>query len=210
MRFSRFGAGLLAAGLAVSLTACGGNDDSGGDLPSLTPTPSATPTSAPTTAPASPAVLPVRSTQKYGGLNLVLDHTAQPPANALAALQTYEAYERGAHKSLATNVEDPSLAAKSTGQALQMVRDVLRDQKTKKVRTGGTVTVTFKLVRASGALAAFSGCYDQSKSVLVRANGTSYVGPGAKSYPRLPLTLIVTNMGGPWKVTEYNLKAGKC
>lgn len=210
MRFSRIGAGLMVVGLAASLAGCGGKDDESGGLPSLPSTPSSTATDTPSATPTTPAALPIRSTQKFGGLTLVLDHTAQPPANALAALQAYESFESSAHKSLATNVEDPNLAVNSGDKALQMVRDVLKDQKTKKVRTGGSVTVTFKLVKANAALAAFSGCYDQSKSVLVRANGTSYVGPGAKSYPRLPLNLIVTNVGGPWKVTEYNLKAGKC
>jgi hypothetical protein len=31
-----------------------------------------------------------------------------------------------------------------------------------------------------------------------------------KRYPQLLLTVIVANVGGLWKVTEYNLKEGKC
>jgi hypothetical protein len=154
--------------------------------------------------------VPTRSSQRYGGLTLVLDRSAQPPANAQAALQAYDDYERSAHKSMATNAEDQNLAKKTLGKPLQFIRDVVRDQKTKGVRTGGSVAVTVKVVRASTALAAFSGCYDQSKSVLVRANGTSYIGPGAKKYPRMQLTVIVTSFGGLWRVTEYNLKADKC
>jgi hypothetical protein len=54
--------------------------------------------------------VPTRSSQRYGGLTLVLDRSAPPPANAQAALQAYDDYERSAHKSMATNAEDQNLA----------------------------------------------------------------------------------------------------
>ncbi|HEY0693946.1 MAG TPA: hypothetical protein VGD71_33485 [Kribbella sp.] len=211
MRFPRLGASLTAAVLVVALAACGGKADSGG-LPSTSTTPSDPLTSTPSTStpPPQPTAAPIRSTQKYSSLTLVLDHSAQPPANAKVALQVYEDYERSAHRSEATNVEDPNLGKKASGQPLQRVRDILRNQKSQGVRTGGSITVTVRLVRASAAAAAFSGCYDQSKSLLVRANGTSYTGPLTKKYPRLKLNVIITNVAGLWLVTERNLKADRC
>jgi hypothetical protein len=199
--------------LLLALTACGSNDNKSSDLPTSPASSSSVPSTPPpsTVAPSmQPTAAPTRSSQKYDTLTLVLDHSAQPPAVAQAALAVYEEFERSAHKTMATNVEDPNLAKKATAQPLGFVRGVMRDQKAKGLRTGGTVTVKVKLYRASVALAAFNGCYDQSKSVLVRANGTSYAGPGAKQYPRMQLTVIVSNTGGLWRVTEYNLKADKC
>lgn len=35
-------------------------------------------------------------------------------------------------------------------------------------------------------------------------------GPGAKQYPRLKVAVVLTNAGGLWKVTEYNLKREAC
>jgi hypothetical protein len=202
---------LLSGALLASLVACGDKDDSGG-LPSIgtSTTASSAPTPTASAPSPTPTAVPTRSSQKYGTLTLVLDHSAQPPENAKVALQVLEDYERSAHRSEATNVEDPNLAKKASGQPLQRVRDILRDQKSQGVRTGGSITVTVKLVRASAAVAAFSGCYDQSRSLLVRANGTSYTGPLTKKYPRLKLTAIITNVAGLWLVTERALKADKC
>ncbi len=206
MNSSRLGAGLTATVLILGLVACG-NDSAG--APPAAGTPSAAPsTSTPRTV-ATPTVAPTRSTQKYGALTLVQNHAA-PPANAALALEAYEEYERATHNSQATNVEDPRLTKVATGQPVQLVRDSVRDQKAKGVKTGGTITITAKLVRASGSLAVFSGCYNQSKSLLVRANGTSYTGPLTKQYPQLNLNVVVTNASGIWTVTEYLLKAGSC
>jgi hypothetical protein len=202
---------LLSGALLASLVACGNKDDSG-DLPSLgtSTTTSSAPTPTASAASPTPTAVPTRSSQKYGALTLVLDHSAQPPANAQAALRAYEDYERSSHKSMATNVEDPNLAKRSAGAALQDIRGVLKDQKATGVRTGGLVTVTVKLVGAGAAVAAFSGCYDQSKSLLVRANGTSYIGPETKKAPHIQIAVVVTNVTGQWMVTEYNLKGDKC
>jgi hypothetical protein len=210
MKFHRLGAALTAATLTVSLAACGGNDDSGG-LPTVSTAPSDTPASASaTTAAPTPTAPPTSSTQKFGTLTLVLDHTPKPPANSELVLQAYDEFERSAHKTYATNVEDPALARRAGVAALQDARKVLQDQKAKKVRTGGSITVTVKVDRTNAAVAGLSSCYDQSKAVLVRADGTTYVGPGAKQYPRLKVTVILANVGGLWKVTEYNLRRDIC
>ena len=211
MRRSRIGAALVAAGLAVSLVGCGGGKDDATDLPTIGGQSSGPSSSTPgPTTPAPPTAVPTTSTQKYGPLTLILNHTATSSENAQLALQAYQEYERSSHNTLATNVEDPKLAERSSGSALQDIRNVLRDQKSKGVRTGGAITVTVKVTRSSGGLAALTGCYDQSKSLLVRANGTSYVGPGTKKSPRIKIEVVVTNVASLWKVTEYNLKGDKC
>jgi hypothetical protein len=200
----------LLAPLTLLLAACGGGDYTGG-LPAVTDSSTSPSSTASSTNPSTtPAVLPVRSAQKYAALTLVLDHTAPPPAGAGPALTAYQDFERSAHRSEATNVEDPNLAKAASGQAVQFVRGIVKGQQAKAERTGGTITVKVKLARSSAELAAFTGCYDQSKSLLVRANGTSYVGPLAKKYPRLRLTVIVTNIVGSWQVTDYDLKADRC
>jgi hypothetical protein len=209
MKFHRLGAVLTAAAVTVSLAACGGGKNDSTTPPASTP-PSDRPTTAPTTtAPSTPTEPPTRSTQKYGALTLVLDHTAKP-ADSDLVLQAYDEYERSSHKSFATNIEDPALARRTAGPALHDVRSVLQDQKTKKVRTGGLITVTVKVGRLSPSVAALNSCYDQSKSVLVRTDGMTSVGPGAKQYPRLKVAVVLTNAGGLWKVTEYNLKRETC
>ena len=210
MRFSRIGAGLMVAGLAVSLVGCGGKDDSGG-LPSAGGGTSAPPTSsAPTPTMSTPTAEPTTSTQKYGPLTLVLNHAATTSDDTLLALRAYNEYERSSHKTLATNVEDPKLAQLSGEAPLRDIRNILRGQKAQAVRTGGTITVTVKVAAARPALVGFSGCYDQSKSLLVRANGSSYVGPGTKKTPKINIEGVVTIVSGLWKVTEYNLKGDKC
>jgi hypothetical protein len=134
------------AGIARGLR---NKDDSGGLLPlGTSTTTSSVPTPTASAASPTPTAGPTRSSQKYGALTLVMDHSAQPPANAQAALRAYEDYERSSHKSMATNVEDPNLAKRSAGSALQDIRGVLKDQKATGVRTGGLITVTVKLVRA--------------------------------------------------------------
>lgn len=210
MRFSRIGAGLMVAGLAMSLVGCGGKDDTGG-LPTGGGGSSTPPTSsAPTPTASTPSAEPTTSTQKYGPLTLVLNHTATTSVNAQLALRAYNDYERSSHKTLATNVEDPKLATLSAEGPLRDIRGILRDQKAKAVRTGGTITVTVKVAAERPTLIGFSGCYDQSKSLLVRANDTSYVGPGAQKTPKIKIEVVVTDVGGLWKVTEYNLKGDKC
>jgi hypothetical protein len=210
MKVHRVGAVLIAAALTISLAGCGDGKNDSADPPASTP-PSDRPTTAPTTsAPPTSTVPPTRSTQKYGSLTFVLDHTTKPAADSDRVLQAYDEYERSSHKSFATNVEDPALGRRTAGPALRDVRSVLQDQKAKKVRTGGLITVTVKVDRLSPAVAALNSCYDQSKSVLVRADGTTYVGPGAKQFPRLKVTVVLTNVAGLWKVTEYNLKRESC
>ncbi|TCC64337.1 hypothetical protein E0H73_07970 [Kribbella pittospori] len=205
-------AALLLVPMMVLPAACGGSDDTGG-LPAAGSDSSGPSSSTPATTPASaatPTPVPTTSTQKYGALTLVINHKPAPPAAAAQALQAYDAFERASHKTQATNVEDPTLATWGAAAALQDIRRILQSQKTQKVRTGGAITVTTKVVRTSAAAAALDTCYDQSKSVLVRANGTTYVGPGAKKDPKLSASVILGNIAGVWKVTEYNLKAEAC
>ncbi|MEI8412579.1 MULTISPECIES: hypothetical protein [unclassified Kribbella] len=204
-------AALLVAPLAFGLTACGG-DDTGGlptvssaptESSSSTPATSATPTVAPTTAPAS-------TTQKYGALTLVINHKPTPPANATLVLQAYDEFEQSSNKAQATNVEDQVLARRATGAALQYIRDALKEQKAAKERTGGQITVTTKVAKIGSGVAGLDTCYDQSKSTLIRADGTSYRDSVLKQYPRLKVSVILVNISGIWKVSEYNVKSEAC
>ncbi|TDD58302.1 hypothetical protein E1263_20010 [Kribbella antibiotica] len=200
---------LLTTALVCSLAACGGKDDKSSGLPTLTPDPtksSSTPSSTPT--PPTPTALPTTSTQKYGGLTVILNHP-NPPANSDDVFAAYDNFERAANKTAATNVEDPTLTKYAVGAALTTIRGHLADQKSKKVVTGGQVRLTTK-VETFGAIAALTTCLDQSKSVLVRANGTTYVGPGAKKFPRIKIVVILGPLDSQWKVTGYNVKGEKC
>jgi predicted secreted protein len=203
-------AALLLVPMMVLPAACGGSDDTGGGLPVPGSDSNGAPVTPPSTAATPTPVQATTSTQKYGALTLVINHKPAPPAAAALPLQAYDAFERASHRTQATNVEDPSLATWGAAAALQDIRSILQSQKTQKVRTGGAITVTTKVVRTSAAAAALDTCYDQSKSVLVRANGTTYVGPGAKKDPKLSASVILGNIAGVWKVTEYNLKAEAC
>jgi len=158
----------------------------------------------------TPTAAATRSTQKLGALTLVLDHSAQPPATAVAALQGYDEFERSVNNLMATNVEDANLAKRGAPAAIKQFRDVARDQKAKAEHAGGLITVATKVDRVNEAVALLTGCYDQSKSVLVRSNGTTYVGALTKQYPRMQLRVVVSNVASRWMVTEYDLKATKC
>ncbi|WP_405055913.1 hypothetical protein OG474_24595 [Kribbella sp. NBC_01505] len=209
MTRSRVWSVLLATALVCTVAACGGKDDKSTDLPTPAPKPttsSSTPSSTPT-AP-TPSALPTTSTQKYGGLTVILNHL-NPPANSDDVFAAYDNFERAANKSSATNVEDPTLKKYAVGAALTTLRGALADQKAKKVVAGGQVTLT-TTVQVIGAIGALTTCFDQSKQVLVRANGTTYVGPGTKKFPRIKIVVVLGRVGGQWKVTEYNVKGEKC
>ncbi|MBB6566923.1 hypothetical protein HPO96_30795 [Kribbella sandramycini] len=199
---------LPAVALVCSLAACGDNDAKSSNLPTLTAEPSTT--SPPPTQSASPkpTALPTTSTQKYGGLTVILNHP-NPPANSDDVLAAYDNFERAANKSTATNVEDPTLPKYAVGAALTTIRAQLADQKAKKVVTGGQVNLTTK-VQIIDRIGALTTCFDQSKSVLVRANGTAYVGPGTKAFPRIKVVVVLGVFDGQWKVAEYNIKREKC
>lgn len=203
---------LLAGATIVSLVACGGTDDVADPPPtsptatstSTSPSPSGTPGASPTPAADKP-----RSVQKYGTLTLTLDLPAKP-GTARAALRSYADFERRTHKMVATNVDDPGLKEIAVPAPVKAIRDNLAGQIARKERSGGQVSVTARVRRASSNLVLLTGCYNQSKSLLVRANGTAYRGPGATKYPKLKLTVIITNMGGAWMLTEYRYTDDPC
>lgn len=147
--------------------------------------------------------------QKYGPLTLILDRPAKP-GSATAALRVYSDFERVSHKVLATNVDDPALGGSVAPALVKTIRDILTDQIAKKVRTGGEVTVTVRVVGASPRLVVLTGCYDQSKSLLVRANGTGYRGPGATKDPKMTLNVTISNTTGRWILADYQFADGSC
>jgi len=93
---------------------------------------------------------------------------------------------------------------------VEAVREVIAGRVAKKERTGGRVTATVKVAKASTRLVVLTGCYDQSRSVLVRANGSSYRGPLSTKYPKLRLTVTVARGTDRWQINEYSLKEGTC
>lgn len=196
----------------MSLVACGGTDEVADPPPTTSPTatPSAsTPSATPTPSATTPAPDKPRSVQKYGTLTLTLDLPAKP-GTARAALRSYADFERRTHKMLATNVDDPGLKEIAVPALVKSIRDNVAGQVARKDLSGGLVKVTARVRGASLRLVLLTGCYDQSKSVLVRANGVAYRGPGATKWPKLKLTVILTNMGGAWMLTEYTLKNTPC
>ena len=205
---------LLTAALGLSLSACGG-DDGPGALPP-TDDSAGTPSTAPATPVPSTVPTPTRSVEPptvvvtYGPLTLTVARPADAPATAAPALRAYTDFEQRSHKMYGTNVDDPGLAQLAGSAPLKMVRDVLAGQVAKKQRTGGRVTATVKVAKASTRLVLLTGCYDQSRSLLVRANGSSYRGPLATKYPKLGLTVTVARGTDRWQINEYSLKEGTC
>jgi hypothetical protein len=205
---------VVAVGLASVLVACSGSDNKGdgvpspGDTPSVTastPTPTASVVASPT-----PTAAPTRIVSKYQDLTLVLlrPATMDPKAGpALEALQRFHELFAGMGAGGPTPAELSEVASPAT---VTVVNGLFKAQRQAGERGAGQLTIRITKVKVGAPLVLVDGCFDQTKLVTVRRNGTRYVDPTVKRGPTMVMQVILNNTNGPWRVDEYVLKASKC
>jgi hypothetical protein len=196
---------LLAGALAASLTACGGKEAASAPPPvaqsSTTPSSSPTPTTTPT---------PNGAGGKYGDLTLVVRRPAKTKANTTAALASFQSMHESFAAMLAGQKTPAELSDVATPDLISRLSALLDSQRKLKEHGGGTLTIRVTEAQASRQVAVVEACFDQSKLVTIRPNGSRYVDATVKEDPTMVIRATVTSLLGKWKVTEYTLNGGTC
>lgn len=202
---------LLAVVLTASLAACGDKKDPG-SLPSLGDSTSATPSSTPTPSSASvtPTAVPTEATAKYRDLTLVLKRPAARDPKAEPGIRQFLKFHQLLAGILAGGPTTPELSQIADPSVVQGVSVLEKPLRQAKERSGGQLTVHITKTRVSGSLAVIDGCFDQTKLVTIRPNGTRYVDASTKRNPTMVVRSTLSDAAGLWRVTEYVLKEGKC
>jgi hypothetical protein len=207
---------VVAAALASVLVACGDNDHKDGGVPSPGGTASTTassPTPTPTANAAissTPTAAPTRQVGKYQDLTLVLLRPATMDSKAgpaLEALQRFHQLFAGMGAGGPTPVELSQVASPATVKVLD---GLFKAQRQAKERGAGQLTIRMTKVKVGTSLVMVEGCFDQTKLVTVRPDGTRYVDPTVKRGPTMAMRVLLSNTIGPWRVDEYVLKATRC
>ena len=200
---------VVAAALVFVLVACSGSDNKGGGVPSPAGTPSVT-ASSPMAGVPTPTAAPTRVVSKYQDLTLVLlrpatmDPTAGP---ALEVLQRFHQLFAGIAAGGSTPAELSQVASAAT---VGVINGLFKAQRQAGERGAGQLTIRTTKVKVGTSLVMVDGCFDQTKLVTVRADGTRYVDPTVKRGPTMALRVMLSKTSGPWQVDEYVLKASKC
>jgi len=214
MKRSRVRLLLVVSALVCSLAACGGKDDAGDDLPTLTPGSS---TSAPSTPAAStpppsatPSAEPTRSVTKYGELTLVFNQPAKIDTKAKSAMTSYRVFQQTFREMLGTDRNNPVITTVAGPTVVTYVKKVLQNQVKDGDRLGGTLTVTATVEEVGQASVLIGGCFDQSKTYGIRPDGKHYTPAVVKQQPRLEVGAIASPSSGGWRITDYRLENNPC
>ncbi|TCC45878.1 hypothetical protein E0H75_29645 [Kribbella capetownensis] len=206
---------LLLAPLAVLPAACGGGDDTSG-LPTVTETapasttPTATPSGTPTAPASKPTSAPTQASAKYRDLTLVLRRSATINAKTEPAVTKFLKLH-AAFGAMAGGKNAPSdLSTTASPAVVKTLGDLLKTQRQKKERGGGTLVVRVVKAEAGASTAVVEGCFDQRKVVMIRPDGTKYVDATVQQMPTMLARATVSATGGTWRVTEYTLSEGSC
>lgn len=212
MTRSRLWPMLVTPTLLLSLAACGGDGDKSSDLPTSVPSSSNTPSTPPpsTVATPTPSSEPTRTMTKYGDLTLDLRRPAKDDAKAQPAVARFLALHRS-FAAMATGQTAPAeLPTIATRSVIQTLNDLLAPQRKAKERAGGTLTVRVTAAQASASIAIVEGCFDQSKLVMIRPDGSRYVDATVKKSPTAVVRVTVSAPSGHWQVSEFSLKGKTC
>jgi hypothetical protein len=196
--------------MACSLAACGGKDGESSDLPSMpesTNSVSSTPT--PSTS-GTPTAVPSQTTAKYRDLTLVLNRpTAVDPKTEPAVLQFLRIHQLFAV--MASGRPAPAELSKIAASApVNFLNAVLAGDRQAKQRGSGTLTVSVTKAQASASAAVVDGCFNQSKVVTIRANGSRFVDPSVKRDPMFPVRVTLSRGTGTWTISDYAFREGQC
>ncbi|NEA31527.1 hypothetical protein [Streptomyces sp. SID13031] len=204
---------LVTPTLLLTLAACGGNDDKSSDLPTIPPSSSSTLSTPPSSAsptPTKPTAVPTQTTAKYRDLTLVLNRPAAVDAKAgpivLLFQQVHQLFAvmAGGQSAPAelSKIADPS--------AVKYLNEILAADRKAKQHAGGTLTVSVTKVQPGTTLAVVDGCFNQSKVVTIRPDGSRFVDPSIGRNPALPVRMTLSRGTGIWKISDYAFRDGKC
>lgn len=212
MTRSRFWPMLVAPALLLTLAACGGSDDKSVDLPTMTPQPTKSVSSTP--APSTPATLtPTASANpvtKYRDLTLQLVPPRSLDIKARTAFERLQRFQ-GLFASMVAGAPTPAeFSLLASPQTVKRFNDLMKAQRQAKERGAGQLTIRTTKVTVGKALIAVEGCFDQTKLVTIRPDGSRYVDPTVTADPTMAMQAVLTNTTGPWRVDSYTLTDGKC
>jgi len=208
-------AGLACAAMMVaSLAACGGSDAKGA-LPTYTGprTPSTTATSAPsTTAPSATATGPValvaHSAYTYGGLKVIVNLPADIPSASTPRVRVFSEFLQSMGRTVARNKLDPALADLAPSDVVKYVKTATAGESLQGI---GSLTITISSARTvSQGPTMITGCFDQSKLVQVRRDGSHYIDAGARKHPSLKMAAEVNPARASGAVSRFTFAAGPC
>jgi hypothetical protein len=194
----------------VSPAACGGKD--AGSLPTLGGSTSSSGPGTPTSsAPSStPTAVPSRTVGKYRDLSLVLLRPATVDPKAERGVAKILEFHQLLAGIFAGGPTPPAMSQTADSNVSKIVDGLAQPLRQAKERSGGQLTVRITKARASGSLTVVDGCFDQTKLVTIRPNGTRYVDPTVRRNPTMVVRSTLSDSTGVWQVTEYVLKEGKC
>jgi hypothetical protein len=222
VRCSRLTAVLMAVLLTASLTGCGGSDDAksqptaGGTTSSpVTSASASTPTLPPTSSSASmpsarPSATPGRTATKYGDLTLVLNLPAALKPGTESTVLRFQQF----HQQFAVMASGQPAPAELTmiadPPAVTYLNEVLAADRKAKQHAGGTLTVTLTELQVGKVLAMVDGCFNQSKLVTIRRDGTRFADATVRKSPAFPVRMTLSRSTGLWKISDYSFHDGKC
>lgn len=208
-------AGLTCATMMVaSLAACGGSDDkatlpvhTGGASPSATTTSRPT-TTAPTATAAGPVALVPHATYTYGGLKVVVDQPANIAKASRPSMRLFSEFLQADGRTMARNTLDPVMTDLASADVVKYVKATTGGESVQGI---GSVAFTISKVHSAGSdYTLITGCTDQSKLVQVRKDGSQYVDPNTKKYPKLKMTADINRSTRGLRVTAFTFVAGTC
>lgn len=211
MTRSRVASALMAAFLTASLTACGGNDEAGG-LPTLSGSTSSPASSTPSSSAPSPTptAVPTQTVGKYRDFTLVLRRPATVDPKTEPAIMQFQKVHQVFATMAGGSAAPAELPKIANPLVVKYLNDILATDRKAKQRSGGTLTVSVTKATASAKLAVVDGCFNQSKVVTIRTNGSRFVDPSIGRNPTFPVRVTLSADTGIWKISEYVLRDGKC
>jgi hypothetical protein len=201
---------LVIPTLLLTLAACGGNDDKSSDLPTLPPSSSNTPSTPPSSATPTPTAEPTQAITKYGDLTLELTRPATVDAKAEIGVARFWEVHQAFATMLSGGKTPASLSSIATGDVVKSLDAAVASQRQAKEHSGGSLTVRAMVAMADRNVAVVDGCFDQTKLVTIRSNGTRYVDPTVKQGPVKHVRVTLSSTAGKWLVSEYSLKGSSC
>ena len=186
--------------LTFVLVACGNGADAEG-APSASGS-----SSTPTVAPNSPTP----AIAKYQDLGVDLQPPAKIDPKAEPALERLQRFHQLFASMIAGAATPPEFSRLANAVTVKRVNDLLKAQRQVKERGAGQLTIRTTKVHVGAALVAVDGCFDQTKLVSIRPDGSRYVDPTVKQNPTMAVRAVLSNTAGPWRVDEYYLTDAKC
>ena len=202
-----------AAMLVLSLAGCGGSDAkatlpsyTGGSSPSATT--SAPTTIAPTPTATGPAPLVEHATYNYDGLKVTVNLPANIPKASRTSMLVASEFVQGFGRTFAQNKLDPSVKNRASAEVVKYVQTVVVPGAVQGI---GSLDFTISEVHtAAGVSTTATICVDQSKVVQVRKDGSHFIDPSGKDYPRVKMTAAINRGMAGTRVTSVTSAQGTC